>query len=122
MPSEELDRAMHIFNQTIGDHILHSEEDLIKKGGQKCKPFTLLKLTLEKVHYKSQFLGWVFSSIYVKAHQSASPDGEAAQIMETMHELEEGEDFKQEFTAIAGHLNDSFFSLSKWPPSKRSHH
>ena len=112
VPPEHLERAIRIFNEAIEAHILSSEPKL-KEREQWYKPFTLLKHTLVEIDNKAQFLGWTFSTIYVKAHQSASPDGQTAQIMEVIDELEEGKDFEQEYMALAKQLYDSFFLLSK---------
>ena len=115
VPPEYLEQATRIFNETIEDHILSSEPELEKgeQSGQSYKPFTLLKHTLVEIDNKSQFLGWIFLALYAKEYQTASPDGPTAQIIETLHELEEGKDFKQAFMALAKQLYDSFFFLSK---------
>ncbi|KAM0800508.1 hypothetical protein BDR22DRAFT_962953 [Usnea florida] len=110
VPSEELERAMREFHQTI-DYLITVSEPKVTKGEQRYKPFTLVKYTVIEIHNKAQFLGWIFSAIYAKAYKSASIYGPAAQIMKIIHELEEGNDFKQEFMAVAKELHDSFFFL-----------
>ena len=121
VPPELLERATRIFNETIEAHIQSSELKL-KKGALGYKPFTLLRYTLIEIANKAQFLGWIFITIYHEVHSTAAPRGPTVEIIETLDDLEEGEDFKEEFVTVAKHLYGSFFSLGKWPPLKRSYY